>query len=60
MFSYFQAGTKVVWDVDPVAEEVRVYRADAPITPTVYRPGQLAEAEPAVPGWTVGVTWLFG
>ena len=24
---YFAAGTKVVWDVDPVANEVRVYRA---------------------------------
>jgi Uma2 family endonuclease len=57
---YFQAGTKVVWDVDPVAEEVRVYRADTPTTPTVYRPGQAAEAEPAVPGWKVDVAWVFG
>src|SRR4051812_9065990 len=27
---YFQAGTLVVWDVDPIAECVHVYRADAP------------------------------
>jgi HPt (histidine-containing phosphotransfer) domain-containing protein len=27
---YFEAGTAVVWDVDPVAEIVRKYTADAP------------------------------
>ncbi len=47
---YFTAGTLVLWDVDPVAETVAVYRADAP-QPTVYQRGDVAEAEPAVPGW---------
>lgn len=57
---YFQAGTAVVWDVDPIAQEVRVYRATTPTTPTIYRPGETAEAEPAVPGWRVDMAWLFG
>jgi Uma2 family endonuclease len=56
---YFTAGTKVVWDVDPVAGEVHVYRAVSPEKPTIYRKGQEAEAEPAVPGWKVAVDWLM-
>lgn len=47
---YFAAGTQVVWDVDPVNECVHVYRSSAPEQPTTYRRGQVAEAEPAVPG----------
>ncbi|HYO23623.1 MAG TPA: hypothetical protein VEQ85_01610 [Lacipirellulaceae bacterium] len=57
---YRAAGTKVVWDVDLQDDDVvRVYRASAPDAPTVYRRGQLAEAEPAVPGWTMPVDELF-
>ena len=56
---YFQAGTKVVWDVDPLAGEVRVYRGGAPDQPVVYTRGQEAEAEPAVPGWRLPVDWLM-
>lgn len=56
---YFAAGTKVVWDVDPVAREVHVYRAATPENPTIYRCEQDAEAEPAVPGWKVSVDWLM-
>jgi Uma2 family endonuclease len=56
---YFAAGTLVVWDVDPVEECIHVYRATAPDSPTTYRRGQLAEAEPAVPGWRVLVDWIF-
>jgi len=29
------------------------------LNPTVYRRGQIAEAEPAVPGWTMPVDDLF-
>jgi hypothetical protein len=36
-----------------------VYRAADPDKPTIYRRGQLAEAEPAVPGWTMPVEDLF-
>lgn len=56
---YFEAGTLVVWDVDPEAREVRVYRADSPIRPTVYSAGMEAEAEPAAPGWKLAVDWLM-
>ncbi|HEX8069904.1 MAG TPA: Uma2 family endonuclease [Pyrinomonadaceae bacterium] len=57
---YFAAGTQVVWDVDlKSADAVRVYRADKPEHPTIYRRGQTAEAEPAVPGWTMPVDDLF-
>ena len=53
---YFAAGTLVVWDVDVLRERlVRVYRAADPQNPTVYRGGETAEAEPALPGWTMPV-----
>lgn len=38
---------------------VRVYRADAPETPTIYRRGQMAEAEPVLPEWQMPVDALF-
>lgn len=57
---YFAAGTRVVWDVDVLREElIRAYRATAPDTPTVYRRGDRAEAEPALPGWSFPVDDLF-
>ncbi len=57
---YFAAGTKVVWDVDLLSDDVvRVYRTDQEDSPTIYRRGQLAEAEPAVPGWVMAVDELF-
>ena len=53
---YFACGTLVVWDVDVLREKVvRVYRAGDPDKPTVYRKGEVAEAEPALPGWTIPV-----
>jgi Uma2 family endonuclease len=56
---YFAAGTQVVWDVDPLAECIHVYKATSPDRPTTYRRGEVAEAEPAVPGWRVAVDWIF-
>jgi Uma2 family endonuclease len=57
---YFAAGTHVVWDVDLLRDQViRVYRATAPDQPTIYRPGDTAEAEPALPGWTLAVDDLL-
>ena len=57
---YFAAGTLVVWDVDLLsADVVKVYRADDPQRPKVYRRGEVAEAEPAVPGWRMPVEELF-
>jgi len=57
---YFSAGTIVVWDVDLLDDDViKVYRASDPDNPTRYRRGDVAEAEPAVPGWTMPVDLLF-
>ncbi|MGH2544397.1 MAG: Uma2 family endonuclease [Ardenticatenaceae bacterium] len=57
---YFAAGALVVWDVDLLSEDVvKVYRAHDPDNPTIYRRGAIAEAEPAVPGWTMEVDDLF-
>jgi Uma2 family endonuclease len=56
---YFAAGTLVVWDVDPVNETVSVYRASSPGQPTVYRQGDVAEADPAVPGWKISLAEVF-
>ena len=57
---YFAAGTLVVWDVDLLSEDVvKVYRASDPDNPKVYRCGEVAEAEPAVPGWRMSVDELF-
>ena len=56
---YFAAGTLVVWDVDPEAESVAVYRSDAPTTPVVLHRGEIADAEPAAPGWRMSVDDVF-
>ena len=57
---YFAAGTLVVWDVDLQDDlVVRVYRLGEPDRPTFYKRGEIAEAEPAVPGWTMPVDDLF-
>ncbi|MFP5261977.1 MAG: Uma2 family endonuclease [Blastocatellia bacterium] len=57
---YFAAGTLVVWDVDVLKEEVvRVYRAGEPEGPRVYRRGEVADADPALPGWSMPVGDLF-
>jgi hypothetical protein len=38
---------------------VKVYEAGDPNNPRVYRRAEVAEAEPAVPGWTLPVEDLF-
>ena len=56
---YFAAGTLAVWDIDPINECIRLYRSDEPESPVVFRRGDVAHAEPAVPGWTLDVDWLL-
>ncbi len=56
---YFQAGTLVVWDVDPIAECVWKYQADSPDQPVRFNRGDQADAEPAVPGWRMPVDRMF-
>ena len=58
---YFAAGTLVVWDVDLLSDGVvRVYRnGDAEHPSALHRRGETADAEPAVPGWSMPVDDLF-
>jgi Uma2 family endonuclease len=57
---YFAAGTQVVWDVDLLGEAVvRKYTANRPTEPVSFRRGEVADAEPAVPGWRMAVDDLF-
>ena len=56
---YFAAGTLVVWDVDLLGPDtIRSYRT-ADGAPTVFRRGEVADAEPAAPGWRIPVGELF-
>jgi len=53
---YFAAGTLVVWDVDGLeSQTVRVYRAGDPTTPATYGRSERADAEPALPAWSMSV-----
>src|SRR5262249_11122606 len=53
---YFAAGTLVVWDVDVLQDKlVRVYRAHSPHEPEIFHRGELANAEPALPSWSLAV-----
>jgi Uma2 family endonuclease len=57
---YFSAGTLVVWDVDLLSDDVvRVYRSTDLEKAVIFRRGEIAEAEPAVPGWAMPVDDLF-
>jgi Uma2 family endonuclease len=57
---YFATGTLVVWDVDVLSEDViKSYSAAAPEKPKIFRRGEIADAEPAVPGWRMPVDELF-
>ena len=57
---YFAAGTRVVWDVDFLRDElVRSYSPEHPDEPRVFRRGETANAEPALPGWSMLVEALF-
>jgi|SRR5215471_3299044 len=57
---YFAAGTQVVWDVDVLRDRViRSYLAVNPNAAKVFRCGELADAGPALPGWSMPVDDLF-
>ena len=58
---YLAAGTLAVWDVDLEGEDVvRLFRGgDGEKPAAVFRRGEVAHAEPAVPGWTMPVDDLF-
>lgn len=54
---YFEAGTIAVWDVDPVAGTIALHLSAE--RAVLFRAGELAHAEPAMPGWRVAVDELF-
>jgi Uma2 family endonuclease len=57
---YFAAGTLVVWDVDLLsADVVRKYDRELLDRPVIFRRGEVADAEPALPGWRMAVEDLF-
>lgn len=57
---YFAAGTLVVWDVDLLGIDViKSYRVSTPNQPVTFRRGDTADADPAVPGWSLPVDVLF-
>jgi Uma2 family endonuclease len=55
---YFAAGTLVVWDVDLQSDDVvRKYTAaaGADLPAALFRRGEIADAEPAIPDWSMPV-----
>ena len=56
---YFAAGTLFVWDVDALNETVQTYRPGPCARPLTFRRGEVANAEPAVPGWRMAVDEIF-
>lgn len=57
---YFSAGTVILWDVDLLSPDViKSYSVDDPTNPQIFRRGDTANAEPAVPGWAFAVDELF-
>lgn len=54
---YFEAGTLAVWDVDPRAATITLHRPGQP--PLIFNRGDVAHAEPAVPGWQMSVDDAF-
>jgi Uma2 family endonuclease len=57
---YFAAGTRVVWDVDLLGENViKSYSSENPETPQIFKRGEISNAESALPTWTFEVDELF-
>jgi Uma2 family endonuclease len=56
---YFEAGTQVVWDADPLACTIAVYRSASAEQLDLFSVGQVADAEPALPGFSVPVDEIF-
>ncbi len=54
---YLAAGCKLVWLVDPVREEVQVFRS--PFTPRTLAADDALEAEDLLPGFSIRVAELF-
>ncbi len=59
-YDYFAAGTEIVWDVDLLSDDViKSYHRETPDEPQIFLRGEIADAEPALPGWKMAVDELF-
>lgn len=56
---YFAAGTQAVWDVDLEGGTVRLHLSTDPTKPLMFGRGEMANAEPVLPGWSMPVDDLF-
>ena len=57
---YFAAGTLIFWDVDLLSPDIiKSFDARNPRLARIFRRGETADAEPAVPGWRFAVDDLF-
>lgn len=57
---YFAAGTEIVWDVDLLSEDViKAFHKETPNEARIFRRGEIADAEPALPDWKMAVDELF-
>jgi Uma2 family endonuclease len=56
---YFAAGTEVVWDVNPRTQIIASYYREQPDAPIAFRRGEIAHAEPVLPGWRIPVDQVF-
>ena len=57
---YFLAGTQVVWEIDLLNQDlIKSYRYDDPNNPIIFRRGDIAHAEPALPNWSIPVDEMF-
>ena len=57
---YFAAGTEIVWDVDLQSEDIiKSYHCNNPSDARIFRRGEMANAEPTLPGWIMAVDELF-
>jgi Uma2 family endonuclease len=55
---YFEAGTQIVWDVDVVSQTITSYQAQG--VPKAFKLGDIAHAEPILPGWSLSVSEVLG
>jgi Uma2 family endonuclease len=55
---YLAAGCRLVWVVDPVREQVQVFRS--PLTPRSVARDELLDGEDVVPGFRVALSEIFG
>jgi Uma2 family endonuclease len=57
---YFAAGTEIIWDVDLQSEDIiKSYHCNNPNEARIFRRGEAANAEPALPNWEISVDELF-